>query len=926
MAIIVLHYLIGATMDGEQKIIATSYEGTVICMNHAGKLLWSNSLDGFMNHDINVGDLDGDGNDEVVAASADGNLYCIDDNGELMWNYSHSSAPLFTTTILTAEDGKPYVVCGGFDKYIIYVDGKGKFVKDIYSGTYNIDEGSDSHAFNLMRTLKKDGKDVLVVHSSINTNSSKGAIYQFKPLSYTPYSAFNLKAGKGAKTFGPFAVNDLVGDGNRELIFGGNVLSGFCGATADIDSRKDAEFNPKFKNPGEFGPAGYRMISTEVIPDGEYIKYVTLFGDKINIVSTNPTQEFSDVISLRDAPNGLFKDIKSHSLFLASEQSGGSTITVIDYTNPNWVEELGAVKPEGKLAKVLENSKALSKALESFARPEWERAPLPLYYMGPNPKGLSPEKQAKFKKLAKTSPKAPAFLGGAGVSKTKTVVYNEMDYINEKMPYTVDGKEVEVNANAERFDRSVITNDVIRTSADHRRNRFLTQEEILDGFSKSIAANEHGVDVWVGHGRDFYYYSTDTKKKMTENLNGKMLIQVYAEIESHDDGTKWGIENDLLPTAKALEKVGGKVLIRNKYLFWNASVYLPAFKDIRSGEYKESILASLEESNSKTMDISVAGRMGLWAAGSMDSWSTRFTRDNPCYNRLRQISYQRIPNPSMRMLVYHIANGASFVMDSSHDPEYSSLLWEMIAKGLLYVPKRDEIVSINPVHLSVFDPDDDYIGNQNVKDLTKYDINNVDDNMVISRTDGSWPGGKVNEWDFTRYAVGVRERRLEFIPNYPHGMVLMTPPTDPTKPRGDIKNHLHPIYKNILKEYFTDGRNYYSDTKKSKTYSAKEYYKTVENAIVEGEKQLPLTVVGRVGWATAQTAPKHLRLTLVDGGYLNPGNQKADITFQTAKVKKVTDLVTNQDITSQINGSKLGVVVPCGSYLFLDIELEEELK
>ena len=80
-------------------------------------------------------------------------------------------------------------------------------------------------------------------------------------------------------------------------------------------------------------------------------------------------------------------------------------------------------------------------------------------------------------------------------------------------------------------------------------------------------------------------------------------------------------------------------------------------------------------------------------------------------------------------------------------------------------------------------------------------------------------------------------------------------------PRGRLTDHLHPIYKNIMTEYITDGKNYYSKDGNS-TYSADQYYTTIENDIKQKAQLLPITVEGNVGWVAAQTGPKHFRLTL----------------------------------------------------------------
>ncbi len=80
------------------------------------------------------------------------------------------------------------------------------------------------------------------------------------------------------------------------------------------------------------------------------------------------------------------------------------------------------------------------------------------------------------------------------------------------------------------------------------------------------------------------------------------------------------------------------------------------------------------------------------------------------------------------------------------------------------------------------------------------------------------------------------------------------------------------MYKEILKEYITDGRHYYS-ADGAQAYAADEHYRVIEADIEQSAKHLPLTVSGDVAWVTAQTSPTHLRLTLIDSGYIKPPTQ-----------------------------------------------------
>ena len=225
------------------------------------------------------------------------------------------------------------------------------------------------------------------------------------------------------------------------------------------------------------------------------------------------------------------------------------------------------------------------------------------------------------------------------------------------------------------------------------------------------------------------------------------------------------------------------------------------------------------------------------------------------------------------------------------------------------------------------EPDHHYIDEgSNVKWSIFYDEEFENNNpYAISRLSGSWPGAAVTEWDFSRYAAGVKERRLNFLAPYENGLVLITPPqkgvfAQKNVVRKSLSENLHPFYKNILKEYITDGHNYYSADGKE-TYKADEYYKIIEKEIKESAKKLPVTVSGDVAWVVAQTSPKHLRLTILDNGYINPEESTAIVSFNNIKIKKITDILSEEAF--KVENSSVKINIPLGAFRFIDIELEK---
>jgi hypothetical protein len=72
-------------------------------------------------------------------------------------------------------------------------------------------------------------------------------------------------------------------------------------------------------------------------------------------------------------------------------------------------------------------------------------------------------------------------------------------------------------------------------------------------------------------------------------------------------------------------------------------------------------------------------------------------------------------------------------------------------------------------------------------------------------------------------------------------------------------------------------------------------------------------------------APNHLRLTLIDSGYINPKARTTNVHLQTVEPLKVVDLFEAKSF-SIANPSAVLVGVPCGRFRFIDIEMKEPFK
>lgn len=855
-----------AVSNAGNYIIASSYEGIVLGVGYNGAILWKNQLSGFMNHDLWCEDITGDGIDEIFAANANGTLYCLNSLGEILWEFKATDAPPMYSVCVVTKNSIPYIVCGGFDKNVYYLNVDGSLKQTLEASTYSVNKThrgvtappSNTHIANFVRKIKKsDGTDMLAILGTNNSMQVTGNIYLFDVLGSLITPSVKIESGKPIG--GEMRIVNIDGNGTQKILLG---------TSTHVNDANVVQMNPFDLSEGQpnidissirnkVGAPGYRVTQPEVIPDGSGYQYFILHGPNILLVPSSMDLSQAEIITSGYSFNDMWKEPTTNKIILASAQSGGSSIHVIDINNVGWKEAFKNLSPPGKIQSILKNKAEVATSLTSFIKPAWERnPPLSVYLLHKNSRS------------------------------TNTSLYNAPIYIPQPfMPTVQDGNS---------WNREAMANETYRNKRDKRRKYVLDEAEVLNLIKPNF--DSKGIAYWGGHGNDPYFYGLETTKKVIDFAAGRKMVLIYPELEDHSSDFQFVMDDLVSPLASYGQNKNLNLFIRSKNIFWQGSIYLSEWSRLISGEFANVFVPTMEETSDKTMELSLAGRLGLWASGAVDSWGSRAVPDNMSFDRLRQHSDQQLDHPFLRQLIYVAASGAQYY-DNFTKPD---LFEELLATGVLFVPKRSEIVSFSPVHLSMITPDSHYLEEgSSVKWLTNFNQDFENNNpFVFSRMNGSWPGAPVNSWDFSNYAAGVKDRRLNFLPSYENGMVLITPPqtgiyTDTGAIRTPLKDNLHPLYSDILKEYYTDGRNYYSST--GAQYTANQYYNTIKTDIEGSAAKIPLTVIGDVAWVVAQTSPKHLRLTIIDGGYINPDNRIAKVRFNTVKPSKMIDLLDGKN-------------------------------
>ena len=173
--------------------------------------------------------------------------------------------------------------------------------------------------------------------------------------------------------------------------------------------------------------------------------------------------------------------------------------------------------------------------------------------------------------------------------------------------------------------------------------------------------------------------------------------------------------------------------------------------------------------------------------------------------------------------------------------------------------------------------------------------------MVFDRLDCYWAGAPLPPHDFSRYAMQLDRRMCNFLPAYPYGLVPIVPAGLPADGRpGRIFN--------------TDGRYFFEQGVRRE---AAEFRPTVEAALQAAAGRLPVRVLGPAHWSAVRLDPTHVRLTLIDPGYLDPAERQVEIVLQHLNAVAATDILRGESL--ELRGGRIAVRIPAGTLRIIDV-------
>ncbi|MBK1875784.1 hypothetical protein [Pelagicoccus mobilis] len=852
-----LRNIVLGTVKGQSVLFLSEVDGGVGCYTTAGKKLWiHDSLDPAVMFEIEAYDVDGDGSDELLAASADGNIYCWSGDGNLNWSFNPGYKVRFSELAALKIEGETRVFAGGNNFKFYELSSKGKLLSETpIKGVVRLIAAGN------FRSADEESLFVMTyTHDKFNWNffgliDPKSKRIQKKiTVHQAPHKDWR------SLMINDFGVQDIDADGLDDLLVFG---------TPKASKAMFIAVNGEFEEIAKF-----------VGPHKDKQRYAHLMGECLLPSRPEIALQYGGVMYRTDLKGNLLErsgerhgeiiyndfahDAKSKTLFGGGQIGGGNAVYEYPLSKKNWMQ----TKHEfvGRFAEVEENLNTLYEQALAFERPDYQEASENPWVMITS---IKPTKEVQKKK-------------GSEILFVKQYTWHE------------------------DFDRGYLV-EALGEQALKRdgRGKYTKTRKEMVAVAKDHEKRGEPFTVWTGHGNDPFYVSIESMEAILKAAPNTCYGFVYAEMSNpEDERYHYFIEHYVPRLAKAMRVMGkAKLYFRYKNVFWAASSHLDPWNELFfSGKYSDILVPSSEDTNSRTQDINFAGRVGMLAGGYVSDVAMRLVDDNPTCWRPQSPGGQRSVSPYLRngaiLAAYGARSGILFNIGYLEDPGMN-VLFALMKSELLPEVKPEDILSIGSWHL-MKDVDEELVHGIDAGHTMEL-YTPEDEEAVFSVGQVNWCGTSVPDHDFSK-VLGVDYRWLNFVPEMPNGMVPIAP-----------IEYGKQLDKAGMPYTVSDSRAGYVDGKK---VPASEFGSELNKVVGVGAKTMPVRVSG-ASWCAIRLDDSHVRLILVDPGYIDPQEREVTVKFQSKQPKSAKDILSGERLKTK--KSELKLTVPAGSLRFVDL-------
>lgn len=878
-----IYHVSPATVDhsGIRAVVGASFHGTVYCYHQSGKKVWQANTSGAFIFDLAVCDIDNDGLDETLAASADGTLYCIGHDGALLWKLFTDKPPLYQVCVVK-DTNMVHILAGGTEKVLYRVSSHGNVDQSLHL---------DGAIRNIEAINAPPGSTGKVIVKTV-TGSWWGHFF-------TVYQTHDLARVTGPSripdnTYMNLLPYDLNGDGEDEILLDMNThgITGiFSFTTTGVPS---VQFEKTATSRADYQYRMNIMIRAPFGKDGED-SIVGLSGPEINIWSKNGALQKSAVGNF--SYSGICYDRLSKNIILGSETSGGSCIYIINTLNHAWLEEYKTIAAAGNMKRVNENLLLLKRQVLAFKPPVYQKtnqAQVPVIVRhrwnqyDKNTKAVAGQEERVFLKT----------------------YYNAIDGTNRRIQFITDPWV------SENYDRNALP-DGWKQKRDRRMQYTLSSQQIV-AIAAGFEKEKMPWSVQVAHHNDPYWVRLATIENMIQASPEQLR---YIKNSEYDDLREDWVEptqRHILPIIALCERYNKKFVFDNKHIFWNGVYLTDMYRGIL--QYPKTVVPCVEDTGERAPDLNISGRTGLWLGGYFSNWMGRAVKDNTCYDRQWAWGAPLSGSHHLRYLAYQACLGADSFFIQTGEYITSKDTWtmtgvnsfqtfiDMINKGIIHIPQKNELVSVSKLAIGLTRPSGRYLtSGMNGHDVASYTPHAA--KLVFDRLDCFYGQAKTAEHDPSFYLSGRKRQALNFLPSFPYGLVAHVPADENL-----------PVSAYFEKLIITDGEFWYEGGGR---YSPDEYKEKARAFAEHYRQKLPLFVDGDAAWSASHIDGHHIRLVLIDSGYLDPADREVTVRFHSAimtNILSITDILSGEQLKPA--DQSLQVNIPAGILRIFDITLQ----
>ena len=864
---------------------------TVMCgayLPGSGALVWEVNVNSFP-FGLKAADVDRDGRAEVFAAAADGGLYAINSKGGVEWVFRSKTALYNVDTGNIIKGGNSEIVCGGIDRRVYVLSSRGdvlavsdefrKLVHRLKTGDLDGDGTDEIFAVDARTEammLKLSGgslrtvwaKTMKVPDEFINWENPRGNFF-----------AFSLD------------IADLDGDGRQEVIAGDTYFN--KQSVLVMNSEAEPLWISKKQQWRHIGDTFTEFYSTAFVTVADIDAGHE--GKEVLAVKGGIVEVFSkDGVSLGKASSRLgFTDIivDGTIMYLGSTPNGDNTVYRIDMSG-DWVKTIENLERHGRAKEVGDNLNLLRERV--------------LMYSG------TPDYSGRIYNIR---------FGGIRRDDAGYTAYREsVDWFRKEFPYdnlrrVVSMRAIEpeppLDENGEPWSENRWKVDAL--------NGTMTVDEIIN---TARWIEEHRVPAIFSIGHSCMPFITlETAEKILKAAPEYCAGFISLEDEQLERIPRY-FKYYFGPLADLCARYGGKQCITLNKNVWYASVPSigKVYNELFAGERKKVLLPATEDSNSRTPEINLLGRGGLWLAGLVKGFQVSIISDLFSFCRFHQWEYPKSGHPYLRLLVAHTLLGGSDFMSRIMDikrengsyafstlgKESVEIFYHMLGKGLIFTPRREDALGFSPVGLAVHEPPEKWLRdghNGHRPEMWKDDPELR--NAVIPHGGCLWGNTETPEHALQRVLLKKKRQFGYNIPATPYGLVAMVPA------HADLKNVPH------IKEWWhTDGIYIWREGGEKMTGT--EAANALRSSFEEAAAGMPFRVSGGDAFMQAvRIKPGTYRLFIVDPGWLDPCSRNVSIRIQKEGTFSARDVLTGQSVP--VDDKKIDAVVPAGSFLIYDV-------